>query len=90
MKNKKNRNRSRSQKRSYKTLVPYSVLESAIAGDEDAICEIVNLYENYILQLVKTNYWGTDGSICCGIDKTKADIMKIALMRDIPKFNPMY
>jgi hypothetical protein len=82
----KNRNQNKHCGRNYNSLVPFDVLEAAIAGDKAAIGEIVGMYGNYILQLVKTDDYSPNGRKCFGADKLKSDIMKVALMEGIPQF----
>ncbi|MCL2773375.1 MAG: helix-turn-helix domain-containing protein [Oscillospiraceae bacterium] len=72
--------------RAYQSLLPYDVMEAAIAGDEDAMCEVVNNYANYIRQFVQEDCYDRDGYNYRGSNKLKSDIMKVNLMRSFQSF----
>ena len=77
------------RRRDFKCLLSYEVIEAAIDGDETAIHAIVEHYGSYILRLAGKEHYTSDGRIFYIVDKTKADIMKIALIEKIPKFIPL-
>jgi len=77
-------------KRKIRSLVPFKTIEAAIDGDETAIRDIVEHYGSYILRLAGKESYTSDGKSFLIIDKVKTDILKIALIESIPKFNSLH
>jgi len=89
-KNKKRSRNNQSGNKNYSNLLPFETIEAAISGDETAIYEVIKNYGSYIMCLAGQDGLSGDGRNYYIVDKIKSEIMKIALIERIPKFDPAY
>lgn len=64
----------------------YSLIQSAVSGDEEAIGKILTVYEPYINTLASKKLFDTDGNEFIGIDVELQEHLKTKLIDVILKY----
>jgi len=66
--------------------LPFFIIEDASAGDGDAVREVVNHYERYILALSTVRVYDDDGKIYTFVDETLRRELELKLITKLIGF----
>ena len=70
----------------FKSNLSAEIITKAVAGDDDAIAEVLKAYEPYIIEQSKVKCQNKDGSVTETVDEDLAQTLRLTLVEQIPNF----